>query len=74
MVKETTTVAGVFARTVPPIAVSAVTFCGLALQQWVYVVTIVYTIIQIVRVLPKMYGCGLCFYRNRTCNRSCKEP
>lgn len=73
MVDETTTVAGMVYRTAPPIAVSAVTFCGLALQQWVYVVTILYTLFQIIRLLPKMYGCAACFYRNRTCNHSCKE-
>ena len=56
-----------------PITVTAGSFMGLPFQQWVYILTALYTLFQIIRLLPKMYGCVRCFMRNRTCNRSCKR-
>lgn len=48
-------------KAAPPVAVSAMTFMGLCLQEWVYVVTITYTVIQIAillrdRVWHKYFG------------------
>lgn len=37
---------------VPPLGVTTLTFAGLPLQQWVYVVTIVYTLLMIAAKLP----------------------
>ena len=59
-------------KVAPPMAVTAVSFMGLPFQQWVYILTALYTIFQIIRLLPKMYGCVRCFMRTRTCNRSCR--
>lgn len=36
----------------PPLGVTTLTFAGLPLQQWVYVVTIVYTVLLIISKLP----------------------
>lgn len=36
----------------PPLGVTTLTFAGLPLQQWVYVVTIVYTLLLIISKLP----------------------
>lgn len=57
----------------PPAIVSGATILGLELQHWVYVVTIVYTLIQILRTFPKIIGCGVCFYKHGTCTLQCKS-
>lgn len=59
-------------HSLPPITVTAASFMGLPLQQWVYLLTAVYTIFQILRLFPKMYGCVACFVKNGTCKRTCK--
>lgn len=40
----------------PPLAVSGLTFLGISLQDWVYLVTFFYTVLLIVRILPKVWG------------------
>lgn len=59
------------AQTAPPVVVTTVHLYGVALQDWVYAVTLLYTAIQIIRVAPKLYGCAACFLSNGTCDRSC---
>lgn len=56
----------------PPISVTISSIAGLTLQQWVYVVTIIYTLIQILRLCPKVVGCIVCFWRHGTCDLNCK--
>jgi len=73
MLEETSGTAGVIIRTLPPVAVSAFSFLGLALQEWVYVATIIYTGIQILRLMPKVFGCIHCLYVHGTCPHTCKE-
>lgn len=60
-------------QTVPPVAVSVLTWHGASLHTWVLLATLIYTGIQILRAAPKLYGCALCFFRKWpwTCNRSC---
>lgn len=53
--------------TVPPVAVSGLSLLGVTLNEWVYVITIVYTLMQIIRVLPKTIKCGRCFLHNGQC-------
>lgn len=56
----------------PPIGVTITGIAGLTLQQWVYVVTILYTLIQIIRLFPKIIGCAVCFWKHGTCDLNCK--
>lgn len=58
MMQETTLsqAASEVAKVSPPIAVSAATFFGLTLQEWVYVATLVYTILQIFYLIKDKYG------------------
>lgn len=43
------------AQTAPPVGVTiGGLIFGLSLQDWVYVLTIVYTLLQIVRVIPRL--------------------
>ena len=58
-------------QTIPPVAVTTLSWCGVAIQDWVLVATLLYTLIQILRVIPKIYGCAVCFSRNLSCDRSC---
>lgn len=37
----------------PPVAVSVVTILGLSLQEWVYIATIIYTILGIITLIKK---------------------
>lgn len=73
MVNETPTVAGVVARTAPPLAVSGAPFLGVTIPEWVGILTIIYTTFQILRLLPKMYSCALCFSRAWKCKKECKQ-
>lgn len=65
------------AATTPPIVVSASTYMGISFQEWVYILTALYTLVQIARLLPKLYGCTRCFAQEWTCPRTCltdKKP
>ena len=70
MIKEVTKEA---AQMTPPVAVTATAIMGFSLQEWVYIATIIYTVIQIARLFPKMYGCAVCCSRKWECKRNCKE-
>ena len=56
----------------PPILITAASFLGLGFQSWVYILTAIYTLVQIFRLVPKVIGCGQCFYRNGTCRLDCR--
>lgn len=43
---EAVTIADAGAKLAPPMVVSGVTFLGLRLEDWVYIATIVYTLMQ----------------------------
>ena len=73
MLNDPPTVAGVVARTAPPLAVSATTVLGFTVPEWVGLLTIIYTTFQILRLLPKMYSCALCFSRAWKCKKECKQ-
>jgi len=57
----------------PPTTLTVTAFVGVPWQQWVYILGAVYWAILIFRSFPKMYGCCVCFYRNRTCKRNCRD-
>ena len=42
------------AKTSPPVIVSGLTLAGVQLQDWLILVTILYTVIQIIIALPKL--------------------
>ena len=42
------------AKTSPPVVVSGLTLAGVHLQDWLIMVTILYTVIQIIILLPKL--------------------
>ena len=42
------------AKTSPPVVVSGLTLAGVQLQDWLIMATILYTVIQIVILLPKL--------------------
>lgn len=46
---------------------------GLTLQEWVYVLTILYTLVLLFKQIPRIYGCAVCFIRNKTCSRTCRD-
>lgn len=43
------------ARSAPPVGVSALTLFGVNLADWVYILTVIYLIVQIVYLLYKIY-------------------
>jgi hypothetical protein len=53
--------------TAAPLAVSGLSLAGVTLNEWVYICTIIYTLFQIVRVLPKAVRCGKCFWQHGAC-------
>lgn len=62
------------AQVIPPVSVTVTSIAGIPIQQWVYLLTALYTAIQIARLFPKLYGCALCFKREGwTCRRTCKD-
>ena len=42
------------AKTSPPVVVSGLTLAGVQLQDWLIMATILYTVIQIIILLPKL--------------------
>lgn len=68
----TTEAAKETAQTLPPVAVATITYNGITLQEWVYIATIAYTIVQLLRLIPKIIACIKCFYKAGGCNRNCK--
>lgn len=42
------------AKASPPVAVSGLTLAGVQLQDWLIIATLIYTVIQIVILLPKL--------------------
>ena len=42
------------AKTSPPVVVSGLTLAGVQLQDWLIMTTILYTVIQIIILLPKL--------------------
>ena len=45
----------VTAKVTPPVVVSGMVIAGYPLQDWLIVLTIIYTVIQIVLLLPKLW-------------------
>lgn len=42
-------------RLAPPAGVSLTTYLGLSLNEWVYIVTIIYTVLQCILILKKIF-------------------
>ncbi len=53
-VQHVAEVGAVTAKVTPPVVVSGMVIAGYPLQDWLIVLTIIYTIIQIVLLLPKL--------------------
>lgn len=60
------------AQTAPPVTVVTMNYCGIALSDWVLIATLVYTTVQLLRLIPKIIACIRCFYKSGNCNRNCK--
>lgn len=56
----------------PPALVTTASFMGVGFQEWVYILTALYAAVQLLRAVPKIIGCGRCFYLNRTCKLTCR--
>lgn len=69
----TKTVSSALKEISPPVAVTSAAFMGVSFQNWVYILTAAYTLVQLLRLLPKIIGCGNCFYKHGTCTLTCKE-
>lgn len=59
-------------KATPPAVVTITSWAGLSLQEWVYVFTLLYTGLLLIRAIPKSYACASCFVRHRSCDRKCK--
>jgi len=59
-------------KVVPPALITATSFFGIEWQIWVYILTAIYTLIQILRQGPKVYTCMLCFIEHRRCSKKCQ--
>jgi hypothetical protein len=58
----------------PPVTVVGLTFLGIQMVDWVYILTALYTLVQLIRIIPKTAGCFLCFTGNRfSCDNRCKR-
>lgn len=55
VVDHTAEIAGGAAKAAPPVAVSGLTICGVELSDVVLIATLVYTVVQLVLVLPKFW-------------------
>lgn len=53
-VQHVAEVGAVTAKVTPPIVVSGMVVAGYPIQDWLIVLTIIYTVIQIVLLLPKL--------------------
>ena len=53
-VQHVAEVGAVTAKVTPPVVVSGMVIAGYPLQDWLIVLTIIYTVIQIVLLLPKL--------------------
>lgn len=67
------TVADAVKEIAPPAIVTTASFCGVSFQNWVYILTAAYTLVQLFRTIPKIIGCGRCFWTNKTCKLTCKN-
>lgn len=73
MKREAVASVGEAARnTAPPVTVSAFSLLGIPLNEWVYIITIVWILYQFLRSIPKTFGCIQCFYKHRRCTLHCK--
>lgn len=54
-VQHVAEVGAVTAKVTPPVVVSGMVIAGYPLQDWLIVITIIYTVIQIVLLLPKLW-------------------
>ena len=54
-VQHVAEVGAVTAKVTPPVVVSGMVIAGYQLQDWLVVLTIIYTVIQIVLLLPKLW-------------------
>jgi len=58
----------------PPAIVASAPILGLTLQDWALWLAIAYSIIRLLALIPKLLGCARCFYKNKGCELTCKNP
>ena len=51
---RTESVSVVVAKNSPPVVVASLTLCGITLQEWVLLATLIYTVINIFLTMPKI--------------------
>lgn len=73
MLKESTTLIREVAHSTPPAVYVASTYMGHTWSEWSAIAITVFTFFQIVRLLPKMYSCMLCFSRAWKCKKTCTQ-
>jgi hypothetical protein len=64
--------AGDALKVTPPAVVTITSWIGMPLQEWVYVITLIYTSLLLIRAIPKTCVCVSCFVRHKSCDRKCK--
>lgn len=57
----------------PPALITTASFMGVSFQDWVYILTAIYAAVQLLRTMPKIIGCGRCFWINKTCQLTCRD-
>ena len=73
MLKETTNIVREVAHSAPPAAYVASGLFGYAWNELAQAAIFVFTVLQIIRALPKLQRCAFCFFPRCRCDGSCKE-
>lgn len=73
MLKETTNIVREAAHSAPPALYIAGGIFGYAWSELSAAAIFFYTLLQIVRALPKLQRCAFCYFPRWTCDGSCKE-
>lgn len=56
----------------PPGTVVVATLFGMRLEDWVLYLTLAYTAVRLLLLLPKFVACFRCLVVHRTCTNQCK--
>lgn len=73
MLKESTTLVKEVVHSAPPAVYAVTTWWGHTWSEWSAIAITIFTMFQIVRLLPKMYSCVLCFSRAWKCKKTCTQ-
>lgn len=45
---------------------------GIAVDTWLLYLGLMYAVLRLLAMVPGLYGCVCCFYKNKTCPLTCK--